>query len=257
MVDACLDDDALAAYVDGALSADEVALLDTHISGCASCRRDLSALAAARSVAVASGAASEPGGELVPGETIGRYVVDREHARGGMGVVAVAFDPELGRNVALKVLRPDVVGQVPEHLRDEARAMAKLAHPNVVSVYDVGEAGGRMFIAMELVQGVSLRAWLDQEPRSWRAIVRTLVRAGRGLAAAHHAGLVHRDFKPDNVLCGPEDRVRVTDFGLARGGNGAVRMGIGTGMVGTPRYMAPEVWRREPATARSDQWSYC
>jgi len=200
------------------------------------------------------------GGVVAPGEAIGRYVVEREHARGGMGVVAIAYDPELGRNVALKVLRPHMAAHLPELLRDEARAMAKLSHPNVVSVYDVGEDGGRIFIAMELVEGLTLREWLGQEPRDWRAIVRALVRAGRGLAAAHRANLVHRDFKPDNVLCGPDDRMRVTDFGLARAGavtDDAPRTAVGTSIVGTPVYMAPEVWRGEPATARSDQWSFC
>ncbi|HEU0035600.1 MAG TPA: tetratricopeptide repeat protein [Kofleriaceae bacterium] len=265
---ACLDDNALSAYVDGALGADEVARIDAHISECASCRRDLSAIAGTESVptirAHGSGSDTANDGARAPtdpaGEPIGRYVMMREHARGGMGVVAIAYDPELQRNVALKLLRPELSAELGadghRRLREEARAMAKLDHENVVTVHDVGEHAGQIFVAMELVDGVNLRLWLAQERRSWREIVRVCVRAGRGLAAAHRAGMVHRDFKPDNVLCGPGDRVRVTDFGLARG-QGVARLGDGTGLVGTPAYMAPEVWRHEPATARSDQWSFC
>ncbi len=264
----CLDDDALGAYVDGGLTPEEVAAIDAHIDGCRSCRGDLSAIAIAQST-VTSGDEPHTGtgevearAELLAGDRVGRYVVMREHARGGMGVVAVAYDPELGRNVAVKVLRPEISAQLAgagvDHVREEARAMARLSHPNVVSVHDVGEHAGQIFLAMELVEGTSLRTWLAAEPRSWREIVTACVAAGRGLAAAHRAGLVHRDFKSDNVLCGPDDRVRVTDFGLARGDTSSPlrRLSL-TSFAGTPIYMAPEVWRREPATARSDQWSFC
>jgi eukaryotic-like serine/threonine-protein kinase len=241
----CLDDNAMAAYVDGALTADEIARVDSHLSSCAMCRKDLSAMAVAHTIPIARVGSDE----LVPGDTIGRYVVSAEHGRGGMGIVAIAFDPELGRNVALKVLQPDLSGQL---LRDEARAMAKLSHPNVVSVHDVGEHDGRIYFAMELVEGVNLRRWLAHERHGWREILRTCIQAGRGLAAAHRVGLVHRDFKPDNVLCGPDDRVRVTDFGLAN-----VPGAMGSGLAGTPAYIAPEVWRGERATPRSDQWAFC
>ncbi|MEO8701361.1 MAG: tetratricopeptide repeat protein [Kofleriaceae bacterium] len=260
----CLDDDAIAAYIDGALPPHEIARVDTHIDECATCRGDLSAMAIAHGSEPLAAGSTDPGeplGELAPGDTIGRYVVLHEHARGGMGVVAVATDPELERKVAIKVLRTEIsqqIGEGAQHLRDEARAMASLSHPNVVSVHDVGTHAGRIFLAMELVDGVSLRAWLAIETRSWRAVVGACIAAGRGLAAAHRVGLVHRDFKPDNVLCGPGDRVRVTDFGLARhDGVTVARSKVRTGMAGTPRYMAPEVWRGDPATARSDQWSFC
>jgi tetratricopeptide (TPR) repeat protein/predicted Ser/Thr protein kinase len=247
----CLDDNTMAAYVDGVLTADEITRIDSHLSDCQTCRQDLSAMAVTH---------SEPAGrthdddEILPGDTIGRYVLSAEHARGGMGIVSIAFDPELGRNVAIKVLRPELSAQL---LRDEARAMAKLNHPNVVTVYDVGEHRGRIYFAMELVEGTTLRRWLAYERHGWRSILRACIHAGRGLAAAHRVGLVHRDFKPDNVLCGPQDRVRVTDFGLASNVPGQGRLGEGSGFAGTPAYIAPEVWRGERATARSDQWSFC
>ena len=245
---ACLDDNAMAAYLDGALTADEITRVDSHLSECAACRKDMSAIVVSHTMPVARETATEEdASELIPGDSIGRYVLSAEHVRGGMGIVAVAFDPELGRNIAIKVLRPELSAHL---LREEARAMAKLSHPNVVSVYDVGEHGGRIYFAMELVEGANLRHWLAQERRGWREIMRTCIQAGRGLAAAHRSGLVHRDFKPDNVMCGPDDRVRVTDFGLAS----STPKG---GIAGTPTYMAPEVWRGEPATRRSDQWSFC
>ena len=247
----CLDDNTMAAYVDGALGADEVTRIDSHVSSCATCRQDLSAMALTHSV---PHGAQRDGDELLPGDTIGRYVLSAEHARGGMGIVSIAFDPELGRNVAIKVLQPELSAQL---LRDEARAMAKLNHPNVVTVYDVGEHAGRIYFAMELVEGTTLRRWLGFEKHGWRTILRACIHAGRGLAAAHRVGLVHRDFKPDNVLCGPQDRVRVTDFGLAAAAPGESRLGEGSGFAGTPAYIAPEVWRGERATARSDQWSLC
>jgi serine/threonine protein kinase len=151
-----------------------------------------------------------------------RYVFLDRIGSGAMGVVHAAWDRELNRKVALKLVRPD--RQDPRdqtRLLREAQAMAVLRHENVVLVYDVGLLDGQVFVAMEFVEGGSLRSWLREEPRSWQLVVRTLVAAGRGLRAAHAAGLVHRDFKPDNVLVGKDGVVRVADFGLARAGDPA------------------------------------
>ncbi len=147
---------------------------------------------------------------------IGRFVVDRTLGRGGMGQVFRAYDPQLDREVALKRLRR-VTDDARARLLREAQAMAQLSHPNVLPVYDVSADGHRLFIAMELVRGQSLREWLAQGGRSWQEVLVVFVAAGLGLHAAHEAGLVHRDFKPANVLIGDDGRVRVMDFGLARG----------------------------------------
>ncbi len=159
-----------------------------------------------QAVAISSG--SEPKGEpgLTSGATLGRYVVGGELGRGGMGVVYAAHDPELDRRVAVKLLRAPTSGA---RLVREARALGRIAHPNVVTVYDVGAFEGRAFVAMELVLGESLRRWMEARARSWREVVDVFVHAGRGLAAAHAAGLVHRDFKPENVLIGYDGRARV------------------------------------------------
>ena len=153
---------------------------------------------------------------------IGRYRVEGQLGEGGVGMVFAAHDPELGRRVAVKLLRPDRLGSDPlaagERLREEAQAMAQLAHPNVATVYDVGEHDGGVYIAMELVEGQSLREWLDQMVRPWKEVLSMYFQAGRGLAAAHDAGMIHRDFKPANVLVGRDGRARVVDFGLASTG---------------------------------------
>jgi tetratricopeptide (TPR) repeat protein/predicted Ser/Thr protein kinase len=220
--------------------------------------------------------------EVLPrGATVGRYMVLEKLGAGGMGVVYAAYDPELNRRLALKLLHAgsDQVersgGQA--RLLREAQALARLSHPNVTSIYDVGTWEERVFIAMELVEGPSLRDWLKQ-PRPWREVVEVFIAAGRGLAAAHAAGLVHRDFKPDNVLLGKDGRVRVLDFGLARQasspqevpspppvdvpwserGNSPLdtpltRAGL---VIGTPAYMAPESYQGI-FDARADQFSYC
>ncbi len=225
----------------------------------------------------------EPGpGRLGPGTTLGRYVVLERIGSGGMGVVFAAWDRELGRKVALKVLHGKSDETSRQRLLREAQAMARLAHPNVVTVHDVGEMGGHTFIAMEFVEGSALDRWLAAAPRSWREVVEVFLQAGRGLAAAHRAGLVHRDFKPGNVMVGRDGRVRVLDFGLARSGEqGPCREGTtlplgapgreheaddpGTGtpltlpgaVVGTPRYMAPEQVLEGRADTRSDQFAFC
>ena len=153
---------------------------------------------------------------LPPGARLGRYELVRKLGAGGMSVVYLAYDPNLDRKVALKLMRTRTVG--PDgalRLQREAQALAKLSHPNVVPVYDVDAVRGQAFVAMEYVEGQTLRSW-SREKRSWRDVLAVLLDAGRGLAAAHAAGLVHRDFKPDNILIGNDGRVRVLDFGLAR-----------------------------------------
>lgn len=202
---------------------------------------------------------------------LGRYRVERELGAGGMGVVYAAHDPELDRRVALKVLR-NVDEESRARLRREARAMARLSHPNVVTVYEVGTADDRDYIAMELVDGTSLAEWLHASDRSMAERVDALLAAGRGLAAAHAAGMVHRDFKPHNVLRARDGRVLVTDFGLAvspmgsqergaapaGGGPGPLAQVTWTGaLAGTPAYMAPEQWRGAAVTAAADQFAFC
>ncbi|MCA9710943.1 MAG: aldehyde dehydrogenase family protein, partial [Myxococcales bacterium] len=219
---------------------------------------------------------------------------------GAFGVVRAAYDPELDRKVAIKLLRPDVrqgmeardeqirrLGDESEArtLRDaharllrEAQAMARLSHPNVIVVHEVGSVDDGVFVAMEFIDGVTLGRWIEDRSHGWREVLRVFLEAGAGLAAAHRAGLVHRDFKPDNVLLGSEGQVRVLDFGLARAsddqalatarppaeardpldldplGTPLTRTGA---VMGTPAYMSPEQYLGHPADARSDQFSFC
>ncbi|MCA9713669.1 MAG: serine/threonine protein kinase, partial [Myxococcales bacterium] len=220
---------------------------------------------------------------------VGRFVVERRLGAGAMGVVYLARDPELDRAVAIKHLHPrvdeaDAAGQGQRRMRREARVMARLNHANVVNIHEVGVDDGRVFLAMEYVDGVTLSDWLAADERGWRAILSMFLQAGDGLAAAHAADVVHRDFKPDNVLVSGAGQVKVTDFGLAsEAGWGAAelgrssefglttlddaRAGRSTGasttltrtgaLLGTPRYMSPEQFLGRPADARSDQFSFC
>src|SRR3982750_1463607 len=158
---------------------------------------------------------------LPRGATIGRYVVLGLVGRGGMGEGYAAYDPELDRKVAVKLLRVKPGNGVSRHegrqrtLR-EAQAIARLSHPNVVVVYDVGTFQDQVFIAMEFVEGNTVTYWVQSQPRTWQQILQVFKAAGQGLVAAHEKDLVHRDFKPDNVMVGRDDQVRVMDFGLAR-----------------------------------------
>jgi eukaryotic-like serine/threonine-protein kinase len=167
-------------------------------------------------------AGSEPASMHVPVGYIARYRVKHLLGAGGMGMVYAPHDPELGRSVALKLIRIASDGddaaceRSTRRLLREARAMARISHPNVVTVHDVGVVDGQVFVAMERVHGLTLAQWLRREPRSWQDVVRVFVQAAQGLAAAHAVGLVHRDFKPENVIVGEDGRVRVLDFGLAR-----------------------------------------
>jgi eukaryotic-like serine/threonine-protein kinase len=156
-------------------------------------------------------------------EQIGRFVVRRQLGSGGMGIVYAAFDPALDREVAVKLLRrdrfkPEQLAAAGERLQLEAQTAAKLAHPNVVTIFDVGTHDGRVYLAMELVDGPSLQQWMKETARPWREVLAMFFQAGRGLAAAHGVGLLHRDFKPTNVLVGSDHRPRVVDFGLAHYG---------------------------------------
>ncbi len=214
---------------------------------------------------------------LERGELVGRFVIMSRIGAGGMGVVHAAYDPELDRKLALKLLRPDRYpsAQASRRLLREAQALARLAHPNVVTIHDVGTHQGQVWLAMEFVSGQTLRAWLAGEARSWREILEVVVAAGRGIAAAHASGLLHRDIKPDNIMVGDDGRVRIMDFGLARltdaGHDSSESAGFarptearaeqlvtGLGMlVGTPAYMAPELFAGDEADARSDQFGFC
>lgn len=261
-VRSCLGDATFAAYVDGDLTAAEVSAADAHVDECPVCRTHLSALATANtlrsfvspSMSVPPTTASAPVvTELVPGSSLGRYLVEAELGRGGMGVVVRAFDPELERAVAIKLVAPSVPelasGAWRARLRAEARAMARLRHPNVVAVHDVGVVGDRLFIAMELVDGDTLTRWLARSGRA-RALALWLD-AARGVAAAHAAGLVHGDIKPDNILVGRDGRALIGDFGLARSQRGPSEHGL----AGTPPYMAPEQWEGGVVDAAADQFA--
>ncbi len=205
----------------------------------------------------------------------GRYEFVGRLGTGGMGIVYLVCDPDLERLVALKILHPeleldkDVDTDADQgRIRHEARAMARLDHPNVVRVLEVGEHEGRTFLAMEYVEGTTLAHWLRAEvSRAWREIVRVFLAAGEGLAAAHEAGMAHCDFKPDNVLIGTNGAIKVSDFGLVRGqdselgqtipGEGTEQPPAASGMCGTPAFMAPEQFRGSRGDARSDQFSFC
>ncbi len=215
-------------------------------------------------------------GQPLPRERLGRFILLDVLGKGGMGTVLRAHDQRLDRQVALKVLHPAVAERHAARLVREAQALAKLSHPNVVQVYEVGEAETRTFIAMELVRGKTLHRWQRESPGPpWRALVEAYLQAGAGLAAAHAAGLVHRDFKPANCIIDDEGRARVLDFGLVREADepsppasagdcspGEAPEGdsalTGTGaMLGTLAYMPPEQMQGLSADARSDQFSFC
>jgi serine/threonine protein kinase/tetratricopeptide (TPR) repeat protein len=208
--------------------------------------------------------------ELARGSLVGRYVVIDTLGAGGMGVVYEAYDPELHRRVAIKLMQ---TGANRDRLAREAQALARVSHPNVVAVYDVGSIGDQVFIAMELVEGETLTDWRERTKPSWRETLTVFAAAGQGLAAAHAAGVVHRDFKPSNVQLGKDGRVRVLDFGLARAAGDTPRPArvrrpptrgalvedlTRTGSVlGTPVYMPPEAARGELASEPGDQYSFC
>ena len=218
--------------------------------------------------------------DLARGSSVGRYLLLDRLGTGGMGTVFAAYDPELDRKVAVKLVTSDADSAGRARLLREAQALARLAHPNVVAVHDVGTLGAQVWIAMEFVGGLTLGVWAKEHRRSWPDVLRVLLDAARGIAAAHAVGLVHRDLKPDNVMIGSDGRIRVMDFGLAHGrnlataepalaatasGNTAARPDLAAlelrltragAVLGTPAYMAPEQWQGKEADAAVDQFGW-
>jgi serine/threonine protein kinase len=288
-----LDDNAVSEFVSGGMTPSAATKVESHLASCRDCRTLVAALAGADDID--SNVRTHPHEKLsesqagkLPvlsiGDRVGRYLVLSTLGSGGMGHVFSAYDPQLDRKIALKVLRANLGVNAKDarvRLKREAQAIAQLNHPNVVGVYDVGTTanGEDVYIAMEFVEGDTLTTWLKKWPRTWREILEVFHQAARGLMAAHSVGLLHRDFKPDNVLVGGDGRVRVTDFGLARSlfgiddsnrgptspsdlprANGSpleVDLTATGTVLGTPRYMAPEQLLGPNIDARSDQFSFC
>lgn len=244
---ACPTPDDLLAFAAGELGAERLGEIEAHIDSCTECRAALSNYAR---------------GEVPP--SFGRYRIDTVLGSGGMGIVYRAWDPQLARSVAIKVVRrasDDEKGRA--RLIREAQALARLSHPNVCHVYDVGTDDEEVWVAMELIDGVSLREWAAINRDK---VIDVLLGAARGIAAAHDAGLVHRDIKPENVLVTRDGRAIVTDFGLARGED-AIDPNASTlstdphltatgAIAGTPAYIAPEQLTGEPIDARVDQFAF-
>jgi serine/threonine protein kinase len=273
----CLDESTVLGFLGGTLAPDRRNDVEEHLGACSACT-DLVTWTGAEHATISRlpGDEGRPFiGALQPGTRVGRYQILGALGRGGMGEVYAAYHPDLDRRIAVKVVlgTEERTADRRDRLLREARAVARLAHPNVVSVYDAGTFGDGVFIAMELIDGPTVEKWLGMEPRSWRAILDVFMGAARGLAAAHAAGVIHRDFKPQNAMIAKDGSARVMDFGLARlahetaadgagPGGGAGPPGPGTqtvsrAVIGTPAYMSPEQARRETADARSDQFSFC
>ena len=233
-------------------------------------------------------AADPASANLQRGALVGRYVVLSRLGQGGMGVVFAAYDPELNRKVALKLLLPRLASsanpatatEARTRLLREAQALAQLNHPHIVAIHDVGEHQGAVWLAMEYVEGQTLSAYLRERRRSWSDVLAIMTPSAVGLAAAHDAGLVHRDIKPDNIMVGADGRVRVMDLGLVRALGGdddpaglartstpyAAATGRGAlsdqvtqegAIMGTPAYMSPEQIHGQPADARADVFAFC
>lgn len=252
----CPPADALALFVDGALQAAACAELERHVEGCTLCRR----ITREQRSASLDTSADRLRGVLVdePPARLGRYEVRDRIGAGAMGTVYEAHDPQLQRTVAIKCVAIRDAATLARHrerLGEEAQALARIADPRVVRIYDVGDQDGLLFLVMERVEGTTLRTWV--RGRSRAEVLAAFAEAGRVLATLHRRGLVHGDFKPDNVIVEPGGRVRLLDFGLARSlgdlETGNQRTGRGRG---TPVYMAPELLDGQASTPASDQWAW-
>jgi tetratricopeptide (TPR) repeat protein/predicted Ser/Thr protein kinase len=260
----CLDEDFALALVEQRIADDARRAALQHAARCEECRRLLAALV--RAIPTTTGSGDDDSIDSIElGTSLGPYVVEGWLGRGGVGVVYVGRDARLDRKVALKLLaRTDPDAAATRRFVREARILAQLSHPHIVGVHDVGRSAHGLWIAMELVDGHTLDAWTEAGARTPADVLAVFRQAADGLAAAHAAGIVHRDFKPHNVMVGRDGRVRVLDFGLAAAFEAASNPDDGdatpdgrTGVVGTPTYMAPEQFAGVPADARSDQFSFC
>ncbi|MGN6104492.1 MAG: protein kinase domain-containing protein [Kofleriaceae bacterium] len=275
---ACPDEAELSGFLRRDLAATRSSELEAHFDRCADCRQLVFALAIDGSQPSAAPSAPTDTGDdaLAEGARLGRFQITGPLARGAMGVIYRAHDPTLRRDVALKLLHVEqhtaLAADAQTRMLREAQGLARLEHPNVVTVFDAGLHGDQVFIAMELIEGATLERWLAERPRPWRQIAAVLERAGRGLAAAHAAGLVHRDVKPANVMIAGDGRVKVVDFGLVRGiaahdpSHGApaldgaaldLQLTLTGALVGTPAYCAPEQLSGGEVDPRSDLFSFC
>jgi tetratricopeptide (TPR) repeat protein len=274
--DGCPDEETVLAFIHGQLLSERRSLVEQHLGDCAACT-DLATWAAADEAGSTHARAPEGwavGSQLAPGARVGRYQILGAIGRGGMGEVYAAYHPDLDRRIALKVVYGERANdrRHQAQLLDEARIIARLDHPNIVTVYDAGVVDERVYVAMEFVDGHTLNAWLAERERALPEILDAFVAAGRGLAAAHDAKVVHRDFKPQNVMLGRDARVRVMDFGLARPLRELARAGDETSaasptyattsttigaFIGTPAYVAPEQLARGSVDVRADQYSFC
>jgi eukaryotic-like serine/threonine-protein kinase len=239
--DGCLEIAVLVEMAEGTLAAERLEAVLAHVDGCSRCAEVIAKLGALDG----------------PGRRVGRYQIERVLGIGGMGIVYAAYDPQLQRKVALKLVRPENTTEVAQALMvAEARTLARISHPNVVTVFDAGEHDGEIYLATELVEGLTFTAWRTQ-PRTTAEIIAVWLQVARGLAAAHAMQVVHRDVKPANVLVGDDGRVRIGDFGLAhRETTPAAPAAPERVLAGTPAYMAPE-HRAGRVDARSDQFSAC
>lgn len=275
---ACPDPEVLAAWAAGDLAGGARAEVVRHVEGCSSCREAAAILAqmessdGARSpsappkhppdAADDAGSATNAAGPVPlpgPGDRFGPFTIERVLGRGGMGVVLLARDTRLDREVALKLAQDEGEGSGARRLRREAKTLAALRHPNLVAVHEVGEEAGRPWLAMELVRGQTLRAWVAAERPPWREVLSRCLEAASGVEALHAAGFLHRDLKPDNLMLSEDGRVLVVDLGLAHRpdserGPESTRTRTGA-IVGTPRYLAPERVAGAPAGVSSDVYA--
>jgi len=286
----CIQESELNEILAGQVSSDAMTSIEGHLSECTTCTQMLEGA----SRLSASDARRRPGGagrtadpSFAARTQIGRYLLLDVVGRGGMGEVYSAYDPALDRRIALKVLHWDTQGnqRLAQRLLREAKAIARLRHTNVVAVYDAGTIEGRVFVAMEFLDGQTVADWMRAAPAraTWHRVLEVFQAAGRGLAAAHDGGIIHRDFKPQNLMIDKDGGVRVMDFGLARwsaeddseepsplpapgSADSAVPAADATpearltrtgALMGTPAYMSPEQISGGAVDARSDQFSFC